>query len=324
MTPTIVTALVCHVVSLEVINMNNNTFEFIQSFPDPVAQEKYLSLFGIDHIKSRLERESSIILNPSGIENWSKKFYNKEIKLITLFKNRPPLFIFSGDVGTGKTVLAESFADQVARQEEVKITLYKLSLNARGSGIVGEMTKLISESFEEIRQEAHKQANTKGAFVLFIDEADALAQSREAVQMHHEDKAGVNALIRGIDSLRDLPTPAMIVMCTNRLTALDPAIRRRSAVTFEFNRPSKEQCEILLKNYLSDLELTEEQIGQLAAMCVPYDGLNYGYTYSDLTQKVLPAMLLNAYPDKQIDMEIIIEVIKTTMPTAPFNEIVGS
>ena len=47
-----------------------------------------------------------------------------------------------------------------------------------------------------------------------------MAQSRELGQMHHEDRAGVNALIRGVDYL---------VMCTNRLEALDHAvpIRRR-------------------------------------------------------------------------------------------------
>jgi hypothetical protein len=30
-----------------------------------------------------------------------------------------------------------------------------------------------------------------------VDEGDALAQSRDLAQMHHEDRAGVNALIRG-------------------------------------------------------------------------------------------------------------------------------
>jgi AAA+ superfamily predicted ATPase len=258
--------------------MNSDTFENTITFPDPVAQERYLALVGIDHIKERVAREASIILNPSSIEEWSKKFYKEEISLIKLFKNRPPLFIFSGDVGTGKTTLAETFGDQIARSEGVKITLYKLSLNARGSGIVGEMTKLISDSFEYIRNEARSQANSKTALVLFIDEADALAQSREAVQMHHEDKAGVNAVIRGIDSLNDLPVPVMVIMCTNRHSAIDPAVHRRSAVTFEFGRPSKDQCQILLKTYLDDLNLSENQINQLASMCVPYDGLTYGYT----------------------------------------------
>ena len=35
----------------------------------------------------------------------------------------------------------------------------------------------------------------RGAVILLVDEADALAQSREAAQMHHEDRAGVNAFL---------------------------------------------------------------------------------------------------------------------------------
>ena len=302
---------------------DTNTFEFTRNFPDPVAEEKYAALVGIDHIKTRLEREAAIMLNPSSIDEWSSKFYKKEIELTKVFKNRPPLFIFAGDVGTGKTALAESFADKIAQNEGIEVTLYKLSLNARGSGIVGEMTKLVTASFEQLRKDALSRSG-KAALVLFIDEADALAQSREAAQMHHEDKAGVNALIRGIDSLQGLPIPVLVVMCTNRHAAIDPAIRRRSAVTFEFNRPSKEQCATLLRNYLSDIGFADEHSDHMAAMCVPYDGLGYGYTYSDLTQRVLPAILLSAFPDKQIDWQIIEEVIKATPPTAPFNEFEGS
>lgn len=183
------------------------------------------------------------------------------------------------------------------------------------------MTKLVTQSFERLRKDALSNAGGKTALVLFIDEADALAQSREAAQMHHEDKAGVNALIRGIDSLQGLPTPVLVVMCTNRHAAIDPAVRRRSAVTFEFNRPSQEQCATLFKNYLGDIGLTDEHANHMAAMSVPYDGLGYGYTYSDVTQRVLPAILLSAYPDKQIDWEVITEVIKATLPTAPFAEL---
>lgn len=299
---------------------DNSTFEFIREYPDPVAEQNYAELVGIDHIKLRLQREATIMLNPSSIDEWSKRFYGKSIGLTNVFKKRPPLFIFSGDVGTGKTALAESFADNVARTEGIAVTLYKLSLNARGSGIVGEMTKLISGSFEQLKKDSLALGNSKAALVLFIDEADAIAQSREAKQMHHEDKAGVNALIRGIDSVQGLTVPVLVVMCTNRHTSIDPAIRRRSAVTFEFHRPSRDQCAALLKNYLGDIGLKDEHAAQIAASCVPYDSLDYGYTYSDLTQRVLPSILLSSYPDREITYETIQEVIKATPPTAPFSQ----
>ena len=45
------------------------------------------------------------------------------------------------------------------------------------------------------------------AAILLIDEADALAQSPAQSQMHHEDRAGVNALVRKIcvSQVRVLP-----------------------------------------------------------------------------------------------------------------------
>jgi len=39
--------------------------------------------------------------------------------------------------------------------------------------------------------------------------------------MHHEDKAGVNAFIRGVDNLGNGKLPAAVIMCTNRVSTLD-------------------------------------------------------------------------------------------------------
>lgn len=313
------TALVCREDSLGA-DMQEETFEFVKVYPDPEAHDKYQSLVGIDHIKNRLAQEAAIMLNPASLEEWSEKFYNKRLSIVNVFRKRPPLFIFAGDVGTGKTALAESFADQVASSEGIEVTLFKLSLNARGSGVVGEMTKLITSSFEQLRKESLSKDSSKAALVLFIDEADALAQSREANQMHHEDKAGVNALIRGIDSVQGLKVPVLVVMCTNRHNAIDPAILRRSAVTFEFDRPNREQCASVIMNFLGDAGLTDDIANQIAEHCVPHGELSYGYTYSDLTQKILPAVLLAAYPDKKISTDSIMNVIKDVPPTAPFKE----
>ena len=67
------------------------------------------------------------------------------------------------------------------------------------------MTNLLSKAFAEVKhvaRRAHAGRRHNAGIVLLIDEADALAQSRELAQMHHEDRAGVNALIRGIDDLQ--------------------------------------------------------------------------------------------------------------------------
>jgi ATPase family associated with various cellular activities (AAA) len=85
------------------------------------------------------------------------------------------------------------------------VFLYRLKLSARGSGLVGEMTTLIGNAFAHILAEGRRATRGKdkptSTFVLVVDEADALGQSRAVEQMHHEDRAGVDALLSGVDSL---------------------------------------------------------------------------------------------------------------------------
>ncbi|STN25079.1 Uncharacterised protein [Escherichia coli] len=75
---------------------------------------------------------------------------------------RPPLVVLAGDVGSGKTELAETIGDAVARQEDIDITLYPLSLATRGQGRVGEMTQLVSAAFDYTIEAADKLKNTNG------------------------------------------------------------------------------------------------------------------------------------------------------------------
>ena len=69
---------------------------------------------------------------------------------------RPPLVVLAGDVGAGKSELAETIGDAVARQESIDITLFPMSLSTRGQGRVGEMTQLLSAAFEHTVTEASK------------------------------------------------------------------------------------------------------------------------------------------------------------------------
>jgi AAA+ superfamily predicted ATPase len=185
------------------------------------------------------------------------------------------------------------------------------------------MTSLLSKAFTEVKLAARKAAGRNGkragGIVLLIDEADALAQSRELAHMHHEDRAGVNALIRGIDDLATGHMPALVVMCTNRLEALDPAVRRRAAVTVTFARPNDSQRHAFLSPMLAELGFTDTQVRSIVQATGSIRGRDYGYTYSDLSQRLLPGLLLAAYPSKRITYDLATKVLEQHPPTPPFH-----
>src|SRR4051812_10797722 len=103
--------------------MNENLFETISIFPNSDALERYAALVGLDEIKRHLEKESEILLRPDLLEKWSKEKHGTRIPALDLLRRRPPLFIFEGDVGTGKTELALTFGDAIARAINVQVEL---------------------------------------------------------------------------------------------------------------------------------------------------------------------------------------------------------
>jgi len=299
-------------------------FEASLNYPDPDAQRRFAALVGIDDLKQRLEKSLRLILDPQAIERWSEQHHHKQLPIVDFFQRRPSLFVLAGDVGTGKTALAESVGDAVARAEKLEVTLYRLSLASRGSGLVGEMTKLVATAFAAFGDAAGKAKGRAGnkaraGYILLIDEADALAQSRETSQMHHEDRAGVNTLIRGIDDIAARTLPAAVIMCTNRIDAIDPAVRRRAADILVFARPSLEQRIQVLANGLQDLGFSAEQIAKLAAAMGGGKG-QPTFTYSDLTQRFFPSLVLECYPDQPISFERALSLAGRIKATPPFRE----
>ncbi len=157
-------------------------FEHRTSYPDVSAQERLARLVGLDDHKDRLTKILSLLVNPSGLETWAKKHHPSAAGVLDAVMRRPPLVVLAGDVGAGKSELAETIGDAVARQERIDVTLFPMSLSTRGQGRVGEMTQLLSAAFECAIAEAAKfksaSGKARGAVLLLVDEADALAQSR--------------------------------------------------------------------------------------------------------------------------------------------------
>lgn len=297
--------------------MSDDLFDEELELPDRRQERRYKGLIGLDDVKRALEQNAAVLLDPESLRRWSERHHHAVLPVVTSFTERTPLFVFAGDVGTGKSTLAESFAEPIARRHGISISVLRLSLRARGTGAVGEMTKLLGEAFDEVVNRGRRLAEGQ-ALVLVIDEADAIAQSRELGQMHHEDRAGVNALIRGVDAVAAEQKAVLIIMCTNRLGSLDPAVRRRAAAEFEFTRPSQDQRRALLDAALAGTGISPKDIERLARLAGETSERTYGHTYSDLVNRVLPAAVLSAYPDRPLDSGAIEAALLQHPPTPPF------
>ncbi|HLO20336.1 MAG TPA: ATP-binding protein [Sphingomicrobium sp.] len=296
-------------------------FERRMSYPHPDARDRLARLVGIDHHISRLTKSLGLLVHPGGLKLWGHEFHPGAEKIINSVLMRPPLVILGGDVGSGKTELAETIPDAVARQEEIEIDLLPLSLSARGQGRVGEMTQLISAAFDFTVKEANtiqkSKEGSEGAIILLVDEADALAQSRETADLHQEEVSGVNAFIRGIDRLANSRLPAAVIMCTNRYDALDPAVTRRAAEIMTFGRPDADNRRKLLGPRLHELGFDDVDIDAIVDATGPRDGMP-GFTYSDLAQRLIPTMVLDAYPEQPITATRALMLAEEMVATPPF------
>ena len=302
----------------------DDLFDRRLEFPDLDASRRLNRLIGVDQAKSRLTKILAVLVNPEGPRRWMERHHRGASVLIDYLERRPPLVILAGDVGTGKTELAETVGDAVARQEDISVTLYPLSLATRGSDKVGEMTQLVTAAFDHALEAAEKLKRQKGrsagGVILLVDEADALTQSREDSQMHHEDRAGVNAFIRGVDRLAEQRLPAAVVLCTNRLSAIDPAVRRRASAGFEFTRPNDAQRRAVIEAPLSEAGFSKSQIDRLVQLTGQQPGAEIGFTFSDLTQRLLPTLVLDAYPDRPISFARAVEIAVEITPTPQFRD----
>lgn len=297
-------------------------FERRVSYPDIEPQERLARLVGLDDQIERLAKVLGLLVNPARLESWVNTHHPGASELLDTVLRRPPLVVMAGDVGSGKTELAETIGDRVAREEEIEITLFPLSLSTRGKGLVGEMTQLLGHAFDYTIAQGERlkgaKGKSKGGVILLVDEADAIAQSRESAQMHHEDRAGVNAFIRGIDRIANGKLPVAVIMCTNRLSALDPAVRRRAADVLSFSRPNDEQRRFVFNERLGPLGLAKKDIEALVDATGPQGKSGVGHTYSDLTQRVIPGIVLDAYPNKAVVGSRAVEVTKGMHATPTF------
>ncbi len=294
-------------------------FELERKYPNDDARAWYERLVGLDEQKHDLLVKLEMLLYPERVEAWSRKHHgNRVLQLCELERNLVPLILFEGDVGTGKTALAETIGDALARKagRGSHVHLLKINTQIRGTGLVGEMSDLIAQAF--VQAEARAKALKGDPLLLLMDEADALAASRDTQQMHHEDKAGLNTLLQRLNNLRLTRLPIAVIFITNRPDALDPAIKRRAALSLNFPRPNDEVRAEIIRTSVPELSLKPAQIAELVKLTSEREPKNKGiqFTSSDITDRLLPSALREAYThDRALRFEDILEQARRLEPS---------
>jgi len=275
--------------------LSDDAFEYIIPLPAEKLEREARRLIGFHERYARVRADLRLLADPAAVLAWGQKLYGEVPPICEVIGDRYPLFILEGDVGTGKTVFARCAASRLAMELQRDGNLFALSTRVRGKGAVGEASAGINAAFARVAAEVGK---TKLAFLL-IDEADSLVTSRGEAHSHLEDKIAVNTIIQKVDDLRRHGGRFVVFLSTNRIGTLDAGVLRRAAALETFERPTPDERKRLLVQDLEGLGLASATIDQLVQATGSSNG-SPGYTFSDMRTRLLPRIIIAAYPDRRI------------------------
>jgi transitional endoplasmic reticulum ATPase len=211
----------------------------------------------------------------------------------------PKGVLLHGPPGTGKTLLAKAVA------HETNANFYTIG----GPEI---MSKFYGESEERLR-EIFKKAEENAPAIIFIDEIDSIAPKREEVSGEVERRvvAQLLSLMDGMSSRGKV----VVIGATNRINAIDPALRRpgRFDREIEIGVPDKEGRLEILQIHTRGMPLEKDvDLGVIA-------GMSHGFVGADLQavakeagiralRKVLPEIDLTT---ENIPSEILKKIVVT-------------
>jgi hypothetical protein len=188
--------------------------------------------------------------------------------------------LFSGEPGTGKTMVAALIA------QELGLELYQIDLANLVSKYIGETEKNLARAFD---------AAEAGHAVLLFDEADALFGKRTSDVKSSTDRYAnmeINYLLQRIERFS-----GVAILTTNLLTSIDTAFQRRIAVHVRFEMPDED----------SRSELWERMLPAAAPRAGSIDFSTLGRTYKFsggyIRNAVLRAAYLAAAEGKSIAMD---------------------
>lgn len=277
--------------------------------PDKRAEEIFENLIGIEKQKKELVATVTFLFDKERIAKWSRRHHRGGLPFVDQVIADTPLVILSGEVGCGKSALAHSVGTPIAKELKKRLTCFETPSDIRGGGRVGELSARVTSAFQQSK--ARIRGDELG--LLIIDEADDLATSRSQNQAHHEDRAGLNVLVKQIDSISSDKINLVVFLITNRVTVLDPAVMRRASLHLTFRRPNKMERGKVFEYLFRGIELSEKDLEKLV------DASEKGatpFSYSDLINRVAKQAVFKAVElDKPFSPEVYSNVLKETQPS---------
>lgn len=256
--------------------MAMNTIQLHQTkHPARGFQEKYDRLVGLEAQKAALLNYLLRVFEPERLSKWLKQHHGKGLPLADRLRDRAPFVILGGEVGCGKTELARAIGTVLANALDKQVVTVETPSDIRGGGLVGQLSERITASFNEARVQVGKHCG-----LLVLDEGDDLGTSRAQSQAHHEDRAGLNVLIKEIDRLSRDDTKIAVILITNRVQALDPALIRRAQV-IRFFRPDAAARRVLFEQMLKGVACGPVDLDAL----VDVTERQPPFSYSDLVER---------------------------------------
>ncbi|KAF5751391.1 ATP-dependent zinc metalloprotease FTSH 7 chloroplastic-like [Tripterygium wilfordii] len=224
----------------------------------------FADVAGVDEAKEELEEIVEFLRNPD--------------RYIRLGARPPRGVLLVGLPGTGKTLLAKAVAG------EAEVPFISCSASEFVELYVGMGASRVRDLFARAKKEAPS--------IIFIDEIDAVAKSRDGkfrIVSNDEREQTLNQLLTEMDGF-DSNSAVIVLGATNRSDVLDPALRRpgRFDRVVMVETPDRFGREAILKVHISKKELPlakDVDIGDIASMTT-------GCTGADLANLVNEAALL--------------------------------
>ncbi|MHA1409516.1 MAG: AAA family ATPase [Candidatus Odinarchaeia archaeon] len=206
-----------------------------------------------------------------------------------------------GPPGCGKTFISKAVAN------EINATFFSADAATLVSKWLGESEKTIKTLF--------KTARANSPSIIFIDEVDAIATTRDDDEVGGERRLKTQLLIE-MDGIKDSgPKGPVVLAATNRPWDLDPAFRRRFEKRIYIPLPDFTARIEVFKHHLAGIELDPNiDFKELAR-------LSEGFTSSDISLICRDSSMM---PIRELDKEGLLENIDVKIRPLTMDDILKS